>query len=171
MLGEQPEHVCVIDRVYAVLDSPRLQIDDGLSHMVGRAGLTSMCDDRVAGSTDPLEIGCWIQWMIAYELADWAPKVSTACDGSKALEWLRQTGSVVTLLDVMLPRLDGWEFVDRYRAITGGSAIPIILALAARNPELRLASATGSHREQDGQTRGCGRGSPVQNHRLRKAET
>ncbi len=56
----------------------------------------------------------WIQWMIADDLADRGHTVMTACDGGEALERLRETLPDVIVLDLMLPRLDGWEFVDRY---------------------------------------------------------
>ncbi len=83
----------------------------------------------------------WIQWMIADDLADRGHTVLTACDGGEALERLRETRPDVIVLDLMLPRLDGWEFVDRYQAITGGSAIPIVVVSAARNPNLPTASS------------------------------
>jgi DNA-binding response OmpR family regulator len=83
----------------------------------------------------------WIQWMIADDLADRGHTVLTACDGSEALECLRETRPDVIVLDLMLPRLDGWDFANRYQAITGGSAIPIIVVSAARNPELPAGSS------------------------------
>ena len=83
----------------------------------------------------------WIQWMIADDLADRGHAVLTAGDGDEALKRLGETRPDVIVLDLMLPRLDGWEFVDRYPAITGESAIPIIVVSAARNPDLSAASS------------------------------
>jgi CheY-like chemotaxis protein len=82
----------------------------------------------------------WIQWMIADDLADRGHTVFTASDGKEALERLQATRPEVIILDLMLPRVDGWEFVKRYPAITGGSGIPIVVVSAARNPELPAAS-------------------------------
>jgi CheY-like chemotaxis protein len=78
----------------------------------------------------------WIQWMIADDLTDRGHTVLTASDGKQALERLRATRPEVIVLDLMLPRVDGWEFVERYPAITGGSAIPIVVVTAARNPDV-----------------------------------
>jgi CheY-like chemotaxis protein len=78
----------------------------------------------------------WIQWMIADDLADRGHSVLTADDGTEALERLRETRPDVIVLDLMLPRLDGWNFVERYEAITGWSAIPIVVVSAARKPDL-----------------------------------
>jgi CheY-like chemotaxis protein len=78
----------------------------------------------------------WIQWMIADDLADRGHTVLTACDGKEALDRLKATRPEVIILDLMLPRLDGWEFARRYPALTGGSAIPIVVVSAAHGPEL-----------------------------------
>ena len=83
----------------------------------------------------------WIQWMIADDLADRGYKVLTARDGKEALHRVRDRRPDIIVLDLMLPRLNGWEFVDRYQAITGGSAIPIIVVSAARRPKLPVASS------------------------------
>jgi CheY-like chemotaxis protein len=78
----------------------------------------------------------WIQWMIADDLADRGHTVLTACDGKEALERLRGTPPEVIVLDLLLPRVDGWEFARRYRTITGASAIPIVVVSAPHAPEL-----------------------------------
>jgi CheY-like chemotaxis protein len=84
----------------------------------------------------------WIQWMIADDLADRGHTVLTACDGKEALQRLRGTRPEVIVLDLMLPRVDGWEFARRYRTITGASAIPIVVVSSARVPE-RAATPSG----------------------------
>jgi DNA-binding response OmpR family regulator len=78
----------------------------------------------------------WIQWMVADDLADRGHNVLTARDGNEALERLRGTRPDVIVLDLMLPRLDGWGFLRRYQAVTGGSAIPIVVVTALRHPKL-----------------------------------
>src|SRR5205807_1908402 len=74
----------------------------------------------------------WIQWIIADELADRGNEVMTASDGIEALECLRQTRPDVIVLDLVLPRLDGWEFANRYRQVTDGTVIPMVVVSAAR---------------------------------------
>jgi DNA-binding response OmpR family regulator len=69
----------------------------------------------------------WIQWIIADELADRGNQVLTARDGVEALERLRQSRPDVMILDLKLPRLDGWELARRYRTVTGGEVVPIIV--------------------------------------------
>jgi two-component system, sensor histidine kinase and response regulator len=82
----------------------------------------------------------WIQWMIADDLADRGHNVLTARDGKEALGRLRNSRPDVIVLDLMLPRLNGWEFLERYQAVTGGSAIPIVVVSAVRNPDLPAVS-------------------------------
>jgi DNA-binding response OmpR family regulator len=83
----------------------------------------------------------WIQWMIADDLADRGHAVVTARDGKEALDRVRESRPDVIVLDLVLPRLNGWEFVDRYQASTGGSAIPIIVVSAAHRPDLPVPSS------------------------------
>ena len=92
-----------------------------------------------SGEPDPassvlvVEDDPWIQWMVADDLVDRAHSGLTSCDGEEALARLRKSRPNI-IVDV------GWEFADRYRAITGGSAIPIVVVSAARNPNLPTAS-------------------------------
>jgi len=60
--------------------------------------------------------------------------VETASDGLAALEAIRRDPPALVLCDVMMPRLDGFELVQRLRADPALSAIPIIL-LSARAGE------------------------------------
>jgi chemosensory pili system protein ChpA (sensor histidine kinase/response regulator) len=77
----------------------------------------------------------WIQWIIADELADRGNEVLTARDGVEALERLRQSRPDVMILDLRLPRLDGWELARRYRSLTGGEVVPIVVVSGARAPD------------------------------------
>ncbi len=82
----------------------------------------------------------WIQWMIADDLVDRGYEVVTAQDGIEALQHVREVRPDGIVLDLMLPRLDGWELANRCRAVAGGATIPIVVVSAARNPELPDAS-------------------------------
>jgi DNA-binding response OmpR family regulator len=82
----------------------------------------------------------WIQWMIADDLADRVYEVITAQDGVETLERIGEIRPDVLVLDLVLPRSDGWELTQQYRALTGGEPIPIVMVSAARNADLPDAS-------------------------------
>lgn len=97
---------------------------------------------RSAGLTRVLvvEDDPWIQWMIADDLADRGHEIITAYDGVEALERIGEARPDIIVLDLMLPRSDGWELTRRYQAVTGGEVIPILVVSAARTPDLPDAS-------------------------------
>lgn len=68
---------------------------------------------------------------IADELGDAGHLVDVVANGADALDCLRGYRPDVVVLDLMLPRLHGWDFVERYRDFTGGVEIPIIVVSAA----------------------------------------
>jgi DNA-binding response OmpR family regulator len=47
-----------------------------------------------------------------------------ACD---VLEWLRAEWPDIIVLDLALPVVDGWEFIERYRSACGGKTVPSIV--------------------------------------------
>ena len=55
-----------------------------------------------------------------------------ACDGVEALEILDHKHVDLIVLDVMMPRMDGYEFTNVLR--TGGCMIPIIMVTARETP-------------------------------------
>jgi DNA-binding response OmpR family regulator len=67
-------------------------------------------------------------------LEDEGYRVLTAEDGEAALARIAEERPHVVLLDVMMPKLDGYELTRRLRANAVTSAIPIIL-LTARSQE------------------------------------
>jgi CheY-like chemotaxis protein len=78
-----------------------------------------------------VEDDAWIAWMIADDLADRGYEVSTARDGSEALRCLQTARPDVIVLDLMLPGVTGWDFVERYQQRTGGRLLPIVVVSAA----------------------------------------
>jgi two-component system response regulator MprA len=74
----------------------------------------------------------WIAWMIADDLAERGYQVTTARDGADALKRLAAARPDAIVLDLMMPGINGWEFVERYQQRTGGRAIPIVIVSAAR---------------------------------------
>jgi DNA-binding response OmpR family regulator len=73
----------------------------------------------------------WIAWMVADELTERGCEVRTATDGAEALHEVEENRPDVIVLDLMLPRMHGWDFVDQYQQHTGGTRLPIIVVSAA----------------------------------------
>ena len=73
----------------------------------------------------------WIAWMVADELSDRGCEVRTATDGAEALHEVEENRPDVIVLDLMLPKLHGWDFVERYQQHTGGTRVPIIVVSGA----------------------------------------
>jgi CheY-like chemotaxis protein len=62
--------------------------------------------------------------------------VVAARDGLEALEWLEQCGAPsLVLLDLMMPRLDGLGFLERWRLLSCAGACPVIVASGIDMPE------------------------------------
>ena len=51
--------------------------------------------------------------------------VRTVCDGASAVAAVRDTRPALVLLDLTIPRLDGWQVLERIRA--GGDPPPVVL--------------------------------------------
>ncbi|MGI8749883.1 MAG: response regulator [Thermoleophilaceae bacterium] len=73
-----------------------------------------------------------VQKLLAYPLRKDGFEVVAALDGREALEAVRDGDFDLVVLDLMLPRVDGFEVCRRIRA---GSSVPIIM-LTARAEEL-----------------------------------
>lgn len=64
-------------------------------------------------------------------------EVSTACDGQDCLDKVKQVLPDVITLDIMMPRMDGWEAASRLRDDPETAGIKIVL-LSARAQEADL---------------------------------
>jgi len=78
-----------------------------------------------------VEDDAWIAWMIADDLTDRGYEVGTASNGFEALQRLENAPTDVIVLDLMLPAMHGWDFVESYQQKTGGASLPIIVVSAA----------------------------------------
>jgi DNA-binding response OmpR family regulator len=72
-----------------------------------------------------------IATLIADELGYAGHLVDVVANGADALDSLRQYRPDLIVLDLMLPHMHGWDFIERYCEITGGESIPIIVVSAA----------------------------------------
>ncbi len=69
-------------------------------------------------------------------LAEAGYRVQAAADGLEALELVEREMPGLILLDLRMPRMNGWEFVRELRA-RHGNACPIAVITAAENARLR----------------------------------
>ena len=61
-------------------------------------------------------------------------RVIGAANGAEALDCLDSSRPDVMVLDLLMPVMHGWEFMESYRVRTGGEAIPIVVVSV--NPAL-----------------------------------
>jgi CheY-like chemotaxis protein len=72
-----------------------------------------------------------IRGLLSLLLEDENYHVETASDGQEALRKVEQRSPDVIVLDLMLPRMDGWEVIDAISEGSVTSGIPIIAVSAA----------------------------------------
>ena len=69
-------------------------------------------------------------------LAEAGYRVASAADGLEALEQVEREMPGLILLDMRMPRMNGWEFAREFRA-RHGNGCPIAVITAAENARLR----------------------------------
>ena len=74
-----------------------------------------------------------IRQVLRLALEDEGYTVDEAADGEAALAEIDQRQPDVILLDIRMPGIDGWGFVERYRERRGHRA-PIIVITASQDP-------------------------------------
>jgi CheY-like chemotaxis protein len=80
----------------------------------------------------------WILRMVSATLEKKSYVVDTAREGRQALERARSQRPDVIITDVMMPVMDGWQFVHQLRSIPELAAIPVIFLTALGKDESRL---------------------------------
>jgi CheY-like chemotaxis protein len=74
--------------------------------------------------------------------------VRMAADGAEALDVLSHEASApgLILLDLMMPRMNGWQFLEAVKDQPAISQIPIVLMSAYREQDRRISHAALEHR-------------------------
>jgi CheY-like chemotaxis protein len=75
-----------------------------------------------------------IRNVITDVLEDRGFRVAGAANGSEALEHLDEVRPDVMVVDLLMPVMHGWAFMESYSERTGGDAIPIVVVSV--NPAL-----------------------------------
>jgi CheY-like chemotaxis protein len=75
-----------------------------------------------------------IRKVIIDVLHDHGFRVVTAANGAEALDQLEATRPDVMVLDLLMPVMHGWDFMESYAERTGGMVIPIVVVSV--NPAL-----------------------------------
>jgi CheY-like chemotaxis protein len=73
-----------------------------------------------------------IRRMLAASLRREGYQTTDACDGSEALEAMRAGQTDLVLLDLMMPKVTGWEVLIARAASPDLQKIPVIVITAAR---------------------------------------
>ncbi|MCM2276479.1 MAG: response regulator [Oligoflexia bacterium] len=71
-------------------------------------------------------------------------KVKTAANGKEGLDVLRRVGApCLILLDLMMPVMNGWEFLDAQRSDPALASIPVVVVTAAGKDKEKTVGAAG----------------------------
>ena len=70
-------------------------------------------------------------------------KVQTARDGEEALEKIQMSHPVLVLLDIMMPKLDGFGVLARLRANPGTRHIPVIVITGVGSDQIDMLRLPG----------------------------
>jgi signal transduction histidine kinase/ActR/RegA family two-component response regulator len=100
--------------VYPAVDAEGVATDDDLA--AARPTILLVEDDRAS-----------LDLMLAY-LVGTPALVHTAHDGIEALDMIRRRPPAAVVLDVRLPRMDGWEVLTALKADPTTSHVPVVMA-------------------------------------------
>lgn len=85
-----------------------------------------------------------IREMLVETLADEGYEVCGVADGFQALAYLRSSERrpCVILLDLMMPRMDGWQFLQQHGDDPALAAIPVVLLSARSDGPAQVAESS-----------------------------
>ncbi len=106
--------------------------------------LRAHCRSRYAGTVLVVDDDPAMQQLTARTLDRLGHPAALAGNGREALDWLAANPPpVVILLDLIMPVMDGFEFLDHLRRLPGGADIPVIVVSSKElTPEERQQLAT-----------------------------
>ena len=74
-----------------------------------------------------------IRALVTEVLRDDGYEVSEACNGIEALEYVSHHRPDLIVLDLMMPVMDGWAFVEEYRRRMNSPEVPIVVTSASHD--------------------------------------
>src|SRR5262245_37857700 len=86
--------------------------------------------------------------MVDMALSDEGYEVTTAAEGSVALELIRAQPPDLILLDMRMPDMDGGAFAEAYRGMPGQHA-PLVILSALRDASSQIAADAFLHKPFD----------------------
>lgn len=81
-----------------------------------------------------------IRSVVSTYLTHFGYQVTTACDGVEALRAVSEARPDLILMDMGLPKLNGWQTTERLRARRDSAAIPVVALTAYALSDERLRS-------------------------------
>jgi CheY-like chemotaxis protein len=72
-----------------------------------------------------------VRELVVFRLERAGYRVVTAADGQEAVEVALERSPDVCVIDVMMPKLDGYQVTERLRASPGLAEVPIVLLTAS----------------------------------------
>ena len=72
-----------------------------------------------------------VRELVVFRLERAGYRVVTAADGQEAVEVALERSPDVCVIDVMMPKLDGYQVTERLRASSGLAEVPIVLLTAS----------------------------------------
>ncbi len=101
--------------------------------------LRAHCRSHYAGTVLVVDDDPAMQQLTERTLDRLGHPAALAGNGREALDWLAANPPpVVILLDLIMPEMDGFEFLENLRRLPGGSAIPVIVVSSKQlTPEER----------------------------------
>jgi CheY-like chemotaxis protein len=91
------------------------------------AGMTGAEGELILVADDDADV----RELVAFGLERAGYRVVTAADGDEAVEVALERRPDVCVIDVMMPKLDGYEVTERLRAAPALAAVPIVLLTAS----------------------------------------
>ncbi|MFV1992852.1 MAG: response regulator, partial [Acidiferrobacterales bacterium] len=114
--------------VVLILDVPDLWVSDDLMHVAHvKAPAVEVAGERTAPLVMVVDDSLTVRKITSRHLLKKGMECLTAKDGLDALEQLRDHRPDVMLVDIEMPRMDGYELTQRIRATRNLKDIPIIM--------------------------------------------